>query len=172
MRRKKSRGGFTLLELLALIAVIALVSAIGLARSLEPRKRFNEACAVDLLEMIQSARVAWVRSGRSTGFPPSLWELGKMQSEFSAPSFPRSLMPDGFSLYGGISLRSGFLFQEVAGGRETSLGCWATPKLQKYSGDRRFWLDYSKGKVFEWKGGNPSFKDSPPESGLVLLQPK
>jgi hypothetical protein len=95
-----------------------------------------------------------------------------MQESTEAAPFPRGLMPAGFSLYGGVVTRAGFLFQEPAGQDSRKPGCWATPKLVGYSGEKKYWLDYSTGQVYEYIREEFQPNRQPRPADLNLLQAK
>ncbi len=144
---KRTDRGFTLLEFLALVAGLTLLTALGLPRLMGPRMEFNQACAVELLQMIRDARTAWwEREGRY----PSLLEL--CAREGPVPGRPRALIPSGFQLaQKGAALRAGYLFFEVPEGTSAPTGCRAMPKFAGYSGRQQFQLDYANGKISPWQ---------------------
>ncbi|MBC8329276.1 MAG: prepilin-type N-terminal cleavage/methylation domain-containing protein [Planctomycetes bacterium] len=144
-RARRSDRGFTLPELLVLIALISLVSLWGLPRALEPRLRLNQDAAVDLLRMLASSRTEW--QGR-TGVPVTLPQLASFLYGEEEAGMPRGLMPRGFVIRtDGVVLRGGYRFREVVDLERGPLGCWAWPKLPGYSGRQVYWLDYRSGEV-------------------------
>jgi type IV pilus assembly protein PilA len=73
--RKKSNRGFSLIELLIVVAIILIIAAIAIPNMLKSRMSANQAAAVSNLRTITTASVSyWVTYGN--GYPPSLDSLG------------------------------------------------------------------------------------------------
>src|SRR3979490_1882145 len=73
MRKHK---GFSLIELLLVVAVILIVSAIAVPNFLRSRLRANEASAVASLRVINTAAVTYSIPYPDVGFPAQLSALG------------------------------------------------------------------------------------------------
>ncbi len=73
MRRHSS--GFSLIELLLVVAIILIIAAIAIPSFMRTRRAANEATAVSSLRVINTAAVAY-QSTYGNGFPPGLVQLG------------------------------------------------------------------------------------------------
>jgi type IV pilus assembly protein PilA len=73
--RRKAQNGFSLIELLIVVAIILIIAAIAIPNLLRSRQSANQASAVANLRTISTASVSyWVTY--SNGYPPSLASLG------------------------------------------------------------------------------------------------
>ncbi len=73
MRKQK---GFSLIELLIVVAIILIIAAIAIPNFLHSRMLTNEASAVGSLHNIESAEVAYASTYPTFGFAPDLNTLG------------------------------------------------------------------------------------------------
>ena len=75
MEARKKQRGFTLLELLIVIAIILIIAAIAIPNLLKSRILANEASAIGSLRAIYTAATTYSAT-YSNGYPPSLAALG------------------------------------------------------------------------------------------------
>lgn len=73
MRNEK---GFSLIELLIVVAVILIIAAIAIPNFMRSRMRANEASAVASLRVIHSASESYATTYSNLGYPPNLVNLG------------------------------------------------------------------------------------------------
>lgn len=73
-RSTSHSAGFTLVELLIVVAVIGIVSAISVPAMLRARRSGNEAAAIGSLRSLNSAESSYAAAGRG-GFSPTLAAL-------------------------------------------------------------------------------------------------
>jgi len=68
---QKSRAGFTLVEIMIVVAIIALLAAIAVPSALRARKRSQATSTLETLRMLDSAVDQWaIENGQSPGSQP------------------------------------------------------------------------------------------------------
>jgi len=72
----RSAKGFSLIELLIVVAIILVIAAIAIPSLLQARMSANEASAVGALSAIKSAEVAYDTAYPTVGFSPDITSLG------------------------------------------------------------------------------------------------
>src|ERR1700694_2116663 len=72
----RSHRGFSLIDLLLVVAVILIVASIAVPNFLKSRLRANEASAVASLRMINTAAITYSMTFPDLGFPAQLTTLG------------------------------------------------------------------------------------------------
>jgi len=72
----RSAKGFSLIELLIVVAIILVIAAIAIPSLLQARMSANEASAVGALSAIKSAEVAYDTAYPTVGFSPDITTLG------------------------------------------------------------------------------------------------
>jgi type IV pilus assembly protein PilA len=79
--RNRTRRGFSLIELLIVVAIILIIAAIAMPNLLKSRMAANEASSVASLRTLNTAMITYVSQCPTIGFPATLADLGP-----SAPS--------------------------------------------------------------------------------------
>jgi type IV pilus assembly protein PilA len=74
--RKRNQKGFSLIELLIVVAIILVIAAIAIPNLLQARVAANEASAVGSLRTINTAMITYNSSYPTVGFAPTLAVLG------------------------------------------------------------------------------------------------
>src|SRR5271157_3266956 len=74
--KKHSQKGFSLIELLIVVAIILIIAAIAIPNLLRSRMAANEASAVGSLRTINTAEVTYSSTYPGTGFTDTLTSLG------------------------------------------------------------------------------------------------
>jgi prepilin-type N-terminal cleavage/methylation domain-containing protein len=153
--------GFSLIELLIVVAVILILAAIAIPNFLRSRLAANEASAVGSLHAINNAEVTYNTTYPSQGYACSLLVLGPPASGTSASSSTASLIDA--NLAGGV--KSGYDFIELssdcraASGINTTYDFGAVPVTPGITGQRYFCSDpsgviqYSQTAAFSDNGG-------------------
>ncbi len=84
---KRKQLGFSLIELLIVVAIILIIAAIALPNLMVARMSANEASAVQSLRTIQSAETAYATTFPNVGFSSTLAQIsGASNSACSASS--------------------------------------------------------------------------------------
>ena len=71
----KKQKGFSLIELLIVVAIILIIAAIAIPNLLRSRMAANEASAVGSIRTMNTAAITY-SSTYGNGFPPSLASIG------------------------------------------------------------------------------------------------
>ena len=73
---KRLERGFSLIELLIVVAIILIIAAIAIPNLLRARMQANEASAVSSIHAINTAEISYSTLFPTVGFAPSLVSLG------------------------------------------------------------------------------------------------
>jgi prepilin-type N-terminal cleavage/methylation domain-containing protein len=90
----RNQKGFSLIELLLVVAVILIIAAIAVPNFLRSRMAANEASAVASLHNIESAQTAYTSTYPSAGFAPDLNTLGPGSANNTTASSTNALLLD------------------------------------------------------------------------------
>ncbi len=110
--RLKSSRGFSLIELLIVVAIILIIAAIAIPNLLNARMAANEAAAAQTIRTITTASMAY-SSTYGNGFPPMLATLGGPPS--GAASCDQAMLLDSI-VTTAPNRKSGFTFAYTAVG--------------------------------------------------------
>jgi type IV pilus assembly protein PilA len=137
MRRTK---GFSLIELLIVVAIILIIAAIAVPSFLQSRITANESAAAAAIRTLNTAQVSYNSSYPTVGFAAALSNLGPGGITTACPTPPTSAascLIDGQLASG---TRSGYTFTltNVTGTPGATYNVIAAPILTGYSGNRNF----------------------------------
>ncbi len=135
---KKNQKGFSLIELLIVVAIILIIAAIAIPNLLRSRMAANEASAVGSLRTLNTAAVTYSSTYPSVGYPGSLGSLAPASPATSAAS---DLVDSVLS--GGTKSGYGFAWTAGSGTPSTGYAITGNAVAQGTSGTRGFYTDQS-----------------------------
>ena len=128
------REGFSLIELLIVVAIILIIAAIAIPNLLRSKMAANEASAVGSLHTINTAAVAY--NGTYGQYPTN---LSNLQTNGAVSSTAADLID---SVLGG-GTRGGYVFTYTANGSNTAYSILASPQIVNVTGQSYFFTDQS-----------------------------
>jgi type IV pilus assembly protein PilA len=134
----KNKNGFSLIELLLVVAVILIISAIAVPNFLRSRERANEASAVASIRVINTASVTYSMTYPDMGYPALITNLGGVNP--CVASSAQACLIDDLLAQGA---RGGYTFVWAGDGLTPSVSytLTGTPEVVGSSGQRMFCTD-------------------------------
>ena len=124
----RSRKGFTLVEIMIVVAIIVLLAAIAIPNLLRARLSANEATAIAAMRTLSTAMESYRAAQSPPAYPTVLTSLNA-----SNPPYIDSVLAGGN--------KSGYTFALSGGGN--TYGIVATPQSENVTGVRSFFVDQS-----------------------------
>jgi prepilin-type N-terminal cleavage/methylation domain-containing protein len=122
---KKSTKGFSLIELLIVVAIILIIAAIAIPNLLRSRIAANQASAVGSLRTLNTAEITY-SSTFNVGFSSTLQDLGPASAGGSPTSTAAGLIDSvlaglaATSVTSNVSAKSGYAFGYTPGSADTT----------------------------------------------------
>jgi len=144
----KKQKGFSLIELLIVVAIILIIAAIAIPNLLRSRMAANEASAVGSLRTINTAEVTYQTTYPNVGFAANIGALGGAAgvcgAGATATAAAACLIDDVLSI---TKVKSGYNFAAPgvagAGGLVNTYTANADPTVPGTTGQRHFFTDQS-----------------------------
>ncbi len=136
----KKQKGFSLIELLIVVAIILIIAAIAIPNLLRSRMAANEASAVGSIRTINTSAVTYSSTYPNLGFPASLTALGGA-APCTATSAAACLLDQVLSA--GTKSGYGFVWTSDAATPSVGYTIAATPVSVGSTGQRMFCSDMS-----------------------------
>ncbi|MBZ5700552.1 MAG: prepilin-type N-terminal cleavage/methylation domain-containing protein [Acidobacteriia bacterium] len=153
---RKKQQGFSLIELLIVVAIILIIAAIAVPNLLRSRIAANEASAVASLRTINTACVTY-SSTYGIGYPTSLSSLAESATASStAADLLDSMLSTGTKSGYNFTLTGG----AAPGGIVQTYTATAAPASPGQTGNRYFFSDQS-GVIRQKIGGPATVTDTP-----------
>jgi type IV pilus assembly protein PilA len=153
LRPDRSKG-FSLIELLIVVAIILIIAAIAIPNLLKAKMTANEASAVESLRTIDTGETTYAASCPDVGFSSTLKELNTGAICLSG----KNIIDD---VLGGAdpSTKSGYTFNYAgtqSGGLYTAYTITALPGVVGVTGQRGFYTDQTDVVRYTMNGTAPS----------------
>lgn len=159
-KHNKNKRGFSLIELLIVVAIILIIAAIAIPNLMRSRIAANEASAVGSLRTLNTAEITYDTTYPNVGFACSLATLGPVPSGSSASSSTAGMIDANLA----SGVKSGYDFTMLstsgcspANGIKTTYDYGAAPVSAGVTGQRYFCSDPSG--VIQYKA-SAAFTDS------------
>ena len=138
----KKQKGFSLIELLIVVAIILIIAAIAIPNLMRSKMAANESSAVGSLRTINTAEVTYSTNNPTIGFAAALANLGGVCPSGTAATAAAACLIDNILATG---TKSGYVFVATAGATVPAVTYTssATPQSVNQSGTRSFCSDES-----------------------------
>jgi len=149
--------GFSLIELLIVVAIILVISAIAVPSFLHSKIAANEASAVYSIRTINTAQVTYLTTYPTIGYASTLNVLAASSSTTTASSTNAGILDWVLGCTSSACPKSGYNFQlaNIVGTPVSSYSVWGTPISVGNTGYRSFCSDNMNPVLVDPSGANP-----------------
>ena len=134
------RNGFSLIELLIVVAIILIIAAIAIPNLLRSKLAANEATAISSIRTINTAEITYNSTYPTTGYAANLTALGPYASGSQPTSTAAGLLDNVIGCPGnGSCNKSGYTFSLT--GTYSTYTVTGTPITPGVTGQRYFYSD-------------------------------
>lgn len=131
-----SRKGFTLVEIMIVVAIIALLAAIAIPNLLRARHNANETAAIGAMRTLSTALESYRAAQTPPGYPLTLPPLG-VSSAVTGPAYVPTSLANASST---ATARQGYFFTYLRISTNTYT-LQGTPQTVGTTGTRRFFVN-------------------------------
>ncbi len=148
--------GFSLIELMIVVAIILVITAIALPSFQHSKIAANEASAVYSIRTINTAQVTYATTYPAIGYAATLNALAASSATTAASSTNAGVLDWVLGCTGATCPKSGYNFQlaNVAGTPVSSYSIWGTPITVGTTGYRGFCSDNMNPVMVDPNGGH------------------
>jgi prepilin-type N-terminal cleavage/methylation domain-containing protein len=126
----KKHAGFSLIELLIVVAIILIIAAIAIPNLLKARMQANEATAVSSIHAVNTSEIAYSSANPMVGFSSTLSALGPTQGGYLDANLATGTK-DGYN----------FTYVQVDSGPSLNYTLNVDPVTRYVTGTRSFYSD-------------------------------
>jgi type IV pilus assembly protein PilA len=175
-RTTRRDGGFSLIELLLVLAIIAIVAAIALPGLMRARLAANESAAIATLRTIGSAQATFASSCGAGGFAQTLEDLSEPPRGTNLPFIPADVAGGekaGYTLVlveglGDPIAEGDVTCNGASAGTRSAFLATANPIMDGRSGVRAFGMD--KSNTLRWTAGTEGITDQASYASARVFQ--
>ena len=156
---QRKANGFSLIELLIVVAIILIIAAIAIPNLLKSKMMANEASAVQSLRTIDTGETTYAATCTDVGYSATLVELNTGALCASGKNILDNILGGGDP-----SHKSGYAFTYVVlpvGGLNNAFTITGLPAVPGVTGQRGFYSDQTNVVRFSMDGTAPTNASSP-----------